>query len=159
MGIFVYVLFRLYNLLTDSVFRAYRLPTPMPQRPLEVPPRRFCVANLAHFQPGHAPTTSCSGSPSIPTPLSRPPAATLTLTSSPSSPITASETQLYTGSKALSNPSAVRLGAPQQFMRNCGSRRFQQIVNETRAFISTKLGNAKLFAEQTRRTRRGSSRI
>lgn len=41
-----------------------------------------------------------------------------------------------------------RSGAPQQFMRNCGSRRFQQIVNETRAFIATRLGDAKLFAEQ-----------
>ena len=39
-------------------------------------------------------------------------------------------------------------GAPRQFMRNCGSRRFQQIVNETRALIATKLGDAKLFAEQ-----------
>ncbi|KAI1784354.1 hypothetical protein LXA43DRAFT_976738 [Ganoderma leucocontextum] len=36
----------------------------------------------------------------------------------------------------------------QQFMRNCGSRRFQQIVNETRALIAAKLGDAKLFAEQ-----------
>jgi hypothetical protein len=41
-----------------------------------------------------------------------------------------------------------RPGAPKQFMRNCSSRRFQQIVNETRAFIATKLGDAKLFAEQ-----------
>ena len=41
-----------------------------------------------------------------------------------------------------------RSGVPQQFMRNCGSRRFQQILNETRAFIATKLGDAKLFAEQ-----------
>jgi hypothetical protein len=41
-----------------------------------------------------------------------------------------------------------RPGAPKQFMRNCSSRRFQQIVNETRAFIATKLSDAKLFAEQ-----------
>lgn len=41
-----------------------------------------------------------------------------------------------------------RTGTPQQFMRNCGSRRFQQIINETRAFIATKLGDAKFFAEQ-----------
>ena len=41
-----------------------------------------------------------------------------------------------------------RPGAPQQFMRNCGSHRFQQMVNETCAFIATKLGDAKLFAEQ-----------
>ncbi|KIJ08780.1 hypothetical protein PAXINDRAFT_88366, partial [Paxillus involutus ATCC 200175] len=41
-----------------------------------------------------------------------------------------------------------RSGAPQQFIRNCGSRRFQQIVNETRALIATKLGDTKLFAEQ-----------
>ncbi|KDQ08498.1 hypothetical protein BOTBODRAFT_48213 [Botryobasidium botryosum FD-172 SS1] len=41
-----------------------------------------------------------------------------------------------------------RSGAPQQFMRNCGSRRFQQIVNETRASIATKLGDTKFFAEQ-----------
>ncbi|KAF9471402.1 hypothetical protein BDN70DRAFT_820054 [Pholiota conissans] len=41
-----------------------------------------------------------------------------------------------------------RAGAPRQFMRNCSSRRFQQIVNETRAFIATKLGDIKLFAEQ-----------
>jgi hypothetical protein len=34
-------------------------------------------------------------------------------------------------------------GAPQQFMHNCGSCWFQQIVNETCAFIAT-----KLFAKQ-----------
>ncbi|TRM65462.1 hypothetical protein BD626DRAFT_399375 [Schizophyllum amplum] len=41
-----------------------------------------------------------------------------------------------------------RPGAPQQFIRNCGGRRFQHIVNETRALIATKLGDTQLFAEQ-----------
>lgn len=41
-----------------------------------------------------------------------------------------------------------RSGAPQQFMRNCSGRRFQQIINETRALIATKLSDAKAFAEQ-----------
>lgn len=40
-----------------------------------------------------------------------------------------------------------RSGA-RQFIRNCGSHRFQQILNETRALIATKLGDTKLFAEQ-----------
>ena len=39
-------------------------------------------------------------------------------------------------------------GAPQKFIRNCGRRRFEQVVSETRAFIARKLGEAKLFAEQ-----------
>jgi len=41
-----------------------------------------------------------------------------------------------------------RPGAPQKFIRNCGRRRFEQVVNETRAFIAKKLGEANLFAEQ-----------
>lgn len=41
-----------------------------------------------------------------------------------------------------------RPGAPQKFIRNCSRRRFEQVVNETRAFIAKKLGEAKLFAEQ-----------
>lgn len=39
-------------------------------------------------------------------------------------------------------------GAPPKYIRNCSSQRFQQIVNETRASISVKLQDAKLFAEQ-----------
>ncbi|KAF8311422.1 uncharacterized protein EI90DRAFT_3148020 [Cantharellus anzutake] len=36
----------------------------------------------------------------------------------------------------------------ESYTRNCGRRRFEQVVNETRAPIATKLGDAKLFAEQ-----------
>jgi len=39
-------------------------------------------------------------------------------------------------------------GAPKQLIRNCGGRRFQKIVNETRAMLATKLDDAKVFAEQ-----------
>ena len=41
-----------------------------------------------------------------------------------------------------------RPGALQKFIRNYDRRRFEQIINETRAFIAKKLGEAKLFAEQ-----------
>ncbi|TRM56273.1 hypothetical protein BD626DRAFT_466674 [Schizophyllum amplum] len=41
-----------------------------------------------------------------------------------------------------------RTGAPKQFIRNCGSRRFQQIVNEARALIANKLEDVKFFAEE-----------
>lgn len=41
-----------------------------------------------------------------------------------------------------------RPGSPRRFMRNCGSRRFQQILNETRALIATKLGDAQLLTSQ-----------
>ena len=40
-----------------------------------------------------------------------------------------------------------RPGAPQKFIYNCSRRRFEQVVNETRASIPKKLGEAKLFAE------------
>ncbi len=39
-------------------------------------------------------------------------------------------------------------GAPKQLIRNCGGRRFQKIVDETRAMLATKLDDAKIFAEQ-----------
>jgi hypothetical protein len=39
-------------------------------------------------------------------------------------------------------------GARKQYLRNCGVRRFQQIVNETRALLTTSLGDAKQFADQ-----------
>ncbi|KEP47580.1 hypothetical protein V565_150850 [Rhizoctonia solani 123E] len=39
-------------------------------------------------------------------------------------------------------------GAAQQYIRNCSARRFQHILNETRAFIAEKLGDAQLYAEQ-----------
>lgn len=41
-----------------------------------------------------------------------------------------------------------RPGAPQQFIRNCGRRRFEELVDETRAFMAEKLGDVTLFAEQ-----------
>jgi hypothetical protein len=41
-----------------------------------------------------------------------------------------------------------RQGARKQYIRNCGHRRFQQLLNETRALIVEKLGDAKQFAEQ-----------
>ncbi|KAB5593631.1 hypothetical protein CTheo_2924 [Ceratobasidium theobromae] len=41
-----------------------------------------------------------------------------------------------------------RPGAAQKFIRNCSGRRFQQVVNETRALIARKLGDAKQFTEQ-----------
>ncbi|KAI0338824.1 hypothetical protein BDW22DRAFT_1409426 [Trametopsis cervina] len=41
-----------------------------------------------------------------------------------------------------------RPGAPQQFADNCGCHRFQQVVDEARALIATKLGDTWLFAEQ-----------
>ncbi|KZT38378.1 hypothetical protein SISSUDRAFT_1128831 [Sistotremastrum suecicum HHB10207 ss-3] len=41
-----------------------------------------------------------------------------------------------------------RPGAPQKFIRNCGSSRFQQVINETRALIATKLGDVTLFSKQ-----------
>jgi hypothetical protein len=39
-------------------------------------------------------------------------------------------------------------GAPKHLIRNCGSRRFQKIVDETRTMLATKLDDAKVFAEQ-----------
>ena len=41
-----------------------------------------------------------------------------------------------------------RQGAPKQHIRNCGRRRFEQVVNETRALLAKKLGDTKQFAEQ-----------
>ncbi|KAF5375646.1 hypothetical protein D9615_009391 [Tricholomella constricta] len=41
-----------------------------------------------------------------------------------------------------------RPGAPKQLIRNCNGRRFQKIVDETRAMVATKLDDAKFFAEQ-----------
>jgi hypothetical protein len=41
-----------------------------------------------------------------------------------------------------------RSGAPRQYIRNCGARRFQQVLNETRARIAERLGDTKLYAEQ-----------
>jgi hypothetical protein len=41
-----------------------------------------------------------------------------------------------------------RAGALKQFMRVCGPRRFQDVVNETRAFIARKIGYAMRLAEQ-----------
>ena len=41
-----------------------------------------------------------------------------------------------------------RQGAPKQQIRNCGRRRFEQVVNETRALLAKKLGDTKQFAEQ-----------
>lgn len=41
-----------------------------------------------------------------------------------------------------------RPGARKQYIRNCSFHRFQQIVNETRALLTTSLGDAKQFAEQ-----------
>ena len=53
-----------------------------------------------------------------------------------------------TSSDATKDYEYGRPGAPQQFMRNCSSRRFQQIVNETRALIATKLRDVEFFAER-----------
>jgi hypothetical protein len=40
-------------------------------------------------------------------------------------------------------------GARKQYIQNCGYRRFQQLLNETRALLLVeKLGDAKQFAEQ-----------
>lgn len=41
-----------------------------------------------------------------------------------------------------------RQGAPKQYICNCSRRRFEQVVNETRALLAKKLGDAKQFAEQ-----------
>ncbi|WVO12717.1 hypothetical protein L204_100325 [Cryptococcus depauperatus] len=41
-----------------------------------------------------------------------------------------------------------RPGAPQKFIRNCSRRRFEKVVDETRALMAEKLGDAKFFAEQ-----------
>ena len=41
-----------------------------------------------------------------------------------------------------------RQGARKQYIRNCGRRRFEQLLNETRALLAEKLGDAKQFAEQ-----------
>ncbi|KAI0043598.1 hypothetical protein FA95DRAFT_1498344 [Auriscalpium vulgare] len=41
-----------------------------------------------------------------------------------------------------------RQGARKQYIRNCGHRRFEQLLNETRALLAEKLGDAKQFAEQ-----------
>lgn len=39
-------------------------------------------------------------------------------------------------------------GARKQYIRNCSGRRFEQLLNETRALLAEKLGDAKQFAEQ-----------
>ena len=39
-------------------------------------------------------------------------------------------------------------GVPKQHIRNCGRRRFEQVVNETRALLAKKLGDTKQFVEQ-----------
>ncbi|KAF5375685.1 hypothetical protein D9615_009410 [Tricholomella constricta] len=39
-------------------------------------------------------------------------------------------------------------GAPKQLIRNCGSHRFQQIIDETHAMLATKVDDTKVFAEQ-----------
>ncbi|KAF8875882.1 hypothetical protein CPB84DRAFT_1752574 [Gymnopilus junonius] len=39
-------------------------------------------------------------------------------------------------------------GARKQYIRNCGHRRFQQLLDETRALLAEKLGDAKECAEQ-----------
>jgi len=41
-----------------------------------------------------------------------------------------------------------RQGARKRYIRNCGHRRFEQLLNETRALLAEKLGDAKQFAEQ-----------
>ncbi|KAF8641974.1 hypothetical protein AX16_009766 [Volvariella volvacea WC 439] len=41
-----------------------------------------------------------------------------------------------------------RQGAPKKYIRNCGLRRFEQVLNETRALLAEKLADAKQFAEQ-----------
>ncbi|KAG5640814.1 hypothetical protein DXG03_006946 [Asterophora parasitica] len=41
-----------------------------------------------------------------------------------------------------------RPGDPKKHIGNCGKRRLQQVMDETRFFIAKKLGEAKLFAEQ-----------
>ncbi|KDR74022.1 hypothetical protein GALMADRAFT_71541 [Galerina marginata CBS 339.88] len=39
-------------------------------------------------------------------------------------------------------------GARKQYIRNCGHRRFEQLLDETRALLAEKLGDAMQFAEQ-----------
>ncbi|GJJ13251.1 hypothetical protein Clacol_007502 [Clathrus columnatus] len=41
-----------------------------------------------------------------------------------------------------------RQGARKQYIRSCGHRRFEQLLNETRALLAEKLGDTKQFAEQ-----------
>ena len=41
-----------------------------------------------------------------------------------------------------------RPGVPKRLIRNCGGRRFQKIVDETRAMLAIKLDDTKVFAEQ-----------
>ncbi|CAZ79969.1 unnamed protein product [Tuber melanosporum] len=41
-----------------------------------------------------------------------------------------------------------RQGERKQYIRNCGHRRFERLLNEARALLAEKLGDAKLFAEQ-----------
>ncbi|KAG8896400.1 hypothetical protein FRC00_006010, partial [Tulasnella sp. 408] len=41
-----------------------------------------------------------------------------------------------------------RQGERKQYIRNCGHRRFERLLNEARALLAEKLGDAKLFAEE-----------
>ncbi|KAJ4477556.1 hypothetical protein J3R30DRAFT_3704028 [Lentinula aciculospora] len=41
-----------------------------------------------------------------------------------------------------------RQGERKQYIRNCGHRRFERLLNEARALLAEKLGDVKLFAEQ-----------
>ena len=41
-----------------------------------------------------------------------------------------------------------RQGAPKKYIHNCGHRRFKEVLNETRALLAEKSGDARQFAEQ-----------
>ncbi|KAG9079634.1 hypothetical protein FRC06_007612 [Ceratobasidium sp. 370] len=57
-------------------------------------------------------------------------------------------TNKHVVSKKVKEDYQFRKGAPKQYIRNCGRRRFEQVVNETRALLAEKLGDVKQFAEQ-----------